>query len=187
MDRPEDNGRAPGEMASLRRPAGGDMAGLTDADSVKIGLLGLGQRLKALADRYEERPGAIDTGFLKPAGRAMDVEATITEVYRVMKSRVFTDESPLRGADFDLWEAFREQQDEFLEFYKHALNAVEVHRETLRYYRLVTDEAWLRPRHGDLEGVWQDNRAYMAERDECIAAISNFSGKFSAMLIALRS
>lgn len=173
-------------MVSARRPAGGVMADHVDADDVKIELLELGEQLKALVDTYEEKPGVIDMDVLNTTSRAVDVEATITKVYRVMKSRVFTDKSPLR-VDTDLWQAFREQQDEFLEFYKYALNAVEVHRELLRYYRLVKDEARLRPQHGDLEGIRQDNRAYTAERDECITAVSNFSGKFSAMLIALPS
>jgi len=186
MDGPDSNGRAPGELASARRSAEGVTAGHPDAGNVKIELLGLGQQLEALIDRYEEKPSVIDVGFLDTAGRAGDVEAMITEIYRVMRNRVFADESPLR-VDADLWRAFREQQDEFLEFYKYALNAVEVHKEMLRHYRLVKDEARLRPRHGDLEGVRQDSRAYMAERDECITAVSNFSAKFSAMLVVLRS
>jgi hypothetical protein len=186
MDGPESNGRVPGEIASVRQPAGGVMAGHADADNVKIELLGLGEQLKALVDTYVEKPGVIDVDVLNTTSQAVDIEAMITKVYRVMKSGVFTEESPLRQ-DADLWQAFREQQDEFLQFYKHALNAVEVHKEVLRYYRLVKDEARLRLRQGDLEGMRQDNRAYLAERDECITAVSNFSGKFSAMLIALGS
>jgi hypothetical protein len=187
MDGPESNERTPGEMTPAQRPAEDVVVGHTDADNVKIELLGLGQRLKALVDRYEKKPGVIDMDFSDTTvGRTVNVEGTIAEVYRVMKERVFTDDSPLR-VDADLWGAFREQQDEFLEFYKHALNAMEVHQEIFRYHRLMMDEARQRPRHGDLEGIRQDNRAYIAQRDECIMAISNFSGKFSAMLIALRS
>jgi len=185
MDGPESNGRVPGEMLSTWRPAGGVMADYTDADNVKIALLELGEQLKALVDTYEEKPGVIDMHVLNTTSQAVDVEAMIIKVYRVMKRRVFTDESPLQ-VDTDLWQAFREQQDEFLEFYKFALNAVEVYKEVLRYYTLVKDGARLYPQHGDLEGIRQDNRAYMAERDDCITAVSNFSGKFSAMLIALR-
>lgn len=173
-------------MALARRPAGGVVAGQADADNVKTELLGLGEQLKARIDIYEERPSVIDSDILGTTDGAADVEAMITKIYRTMKRQVFADESPLR-VDTDFWEAFREQQDEFMEFYRSALNAVEVHKEVLQYYQLVKSEARQRLRHGDLEGIRQDNYAYVAGRDECIAAVGHFSGKFSAMLIVLSS
>jgi len=173
-------------MASAGGLGDGPTPGQGNAHSVRDELLRLDKRLKALVDTFEEKPNAIDSGVLNITNRAVDIEAAITEVYRTMKSRVFAEESPLR-ADNDLWNAFSEQRDEFILFYKSALNAVETHREVLQYYFRVKDEAGLRPRPGELEAIRQDQHAYLGQRDECIAAVSNFWRKFSAMLTDLRS
>ena len=186
MDETEIDRRVHEEMASAGGLGGGVTDGQGDVHNVKDELLRLDERLKALVDTYEEKPSAIDRGVLNTINCAVDVEAAIAEAYRTMKSRVFTEESPLR-ADNDLWEAFREQQDEFIEFYKSALNAVENHKELLLHYSLVKEKARKRPRHGDLERIRQDNHVYVEERDECITAVSNFYGKFSAMLTDLRT
>jgi hypothetical protein len=186
MDGAEIDGRVPREMTPTGEIDGGATSGRADAHNVKEELLRLDEWLKALVDTFEERPSAIDGGVLRSTTRTVDVEAAITEVYRTLKSGVFTAESPLRG-DNDLWEAFREQREEFIEFYKRALNAVETHKEVLLYFTLVKDEARSRSRHGDLGAMLQDKQAYLEERDACITAFSNFYGKFSAMLADLRS
>ena len=173
-------------MAPKERLGDGVTAGRAGARTLRDELFKLDERLRALVDAYEEKPRTIDSGVLGGTSRGGGVEAAITEVYRVMKRRVFTEESPLR-ADHDLWEAFKQQQDEFTEFYRYALTAVETHKEVLEHYSLVRDEARRRPRHGDLERLRRDKHAYVAERDECITAVGNFCGKFSAMLTALSS
>ena len=167
-------------------PGGGVAVDRTSAHEVKGELFRLERRLRTLVNAYEERPSAIDAALAGAAGRALDAEAAIAAAFTAMKSLVFSEASPLRS-DTDLWDAFREQQDEFTAFYRCALNAVEVHKELLQHYLLLRDEAKMRPQHGDLERIRQDKRAFVEERDECIAAISYFCGKFSAMLTDLRA
>jgi hypothetical protein len=89
--------------------------------------------------------------------------------------------------DGELWEAFREQQNEFLGFYRSALAAIEIYQEVLQAYTLIKDNSKLRPEYGDLESIRQDKRAHVMERAYCIEAVSNFHGKFSAMLSILPS
>ena len=89
--------------------------------------------------------------------------------------------------DGELWEAFREQQNEFLGFYRSALAAIEIYQEVLQAYTLIKDNSKLRPGYGDLESIRQDKRAHVMERADCIEAVSNFHGKFSAMLSILPS
>jgi hypothetical protein len=156
-----------------------------DGHEVKRELFRLERWLRTLVDTYEERPSAIDGAVSDAACRALDVEAAITAAFAAMKSLVFSEASPLRS-DSDAWGAFREQQDEFTAFYRSALNAVETHKELFQHYVLLRDEARRHPQHGDLERMRQDKRAYLEERDECVTAISYFSGKFSAMLTDLR-
>ena len=72
------------------------------------------------------------------------------------------------------------------EFYRSALGAVEIYREMLRAYALLRP-AGLRPQRGDLERVRQDTHAHVAERGECIQAVCDFHGEFSAMLAVLPS
>jgi hypothetical protein len=171
-------------MAPKEKIDAGVSAGREGVRNLKDELFKLDKRLRELVDAFEEEPDAIDGGVLGNDGCSGEVETAIMGVYRIVKGRVFSEESPLQ-ADNELWEAFREQQDEFMEFYRFALRAVEIHKEILQYYGLVKDVARLRPRHGDLERIRQDKCAYVTERDECITAVSNFCGKFSAMLTAL--
>ena len=99
-----------------------------------------------------------------------------------MKAGVYAKDSfPRIGRN--LWEAFKEQEDEFVGFYKSAIKALEIYTEVLQTYSLVRGEAALQ--HGDLEGIRQDKHAQVEERNECIEAISDFHGKFSAMLTVL--
>jgi hypothetical protein len=186
MDGAGIDGRADGEMPSAGGPGSGVITDQADAHDVKDELFKLERWLKALVDTYEERPSAIDRAVSDAAGHAIDVRAAITAAFRTMKNQVFTEESPLR-TDNDLWEAFKEQQDEFTAFYRSALNAVETHKELLQHYDVVKEEARLHPQHGDLERMRQDRRAYVEERDECITAVNYFFGKFSAMLTDLRN
>ena len=111
----------------------GDSAAFStvDAPSVKDELLRLDERLKLLMSQFEETPSAIDNGLLTPSRSAPGIETVITQVYRTMNDRVYSEQSPVR-VDDDLWEAFHQQRDEFIGFYKSALNAVEMHKEVLR-------------------------------------------------------
>ena len=171
-------------MAPKEKLDAGVSAGRAGVRSLKDELLKLDERLRELVDAFEEEPSAIDSGVLGNNSCSGEVETAIMGVYRLVKGRVFSEESPLR-VDDEVWEAFKEQQDEFMEFYRCASRAVEIHKEILQYYGLVKDVARLRPRHGDLKRIRRDKCAYMTERDECIAAVSNFFDKFSAMLTAL--
>ena len=148
-------------------------------------LRGLDEQLRGMLDEYEENPSAIDSGMLSVTRRAMDVQAAITDAYRIMKTRVYAEDSPLR-TDHDLWSAFEEQKDEFIGFYKSALTALEIYREVLWTYSLVKTAAEPGPQRGDLKRIQQDKQIQVAERAGCIEAVSDFHGKFSAMLTILR-
>ena len=137
-----------------------------------------------MVEVYREKPSTLDSSVLDATYGDADVEATITEAYRVMKTRVYTKNSPLR-ADNDVWEAFNEQKDEFIGFYRSALRALETYKEVLAAYSLLKCESQLRPQHGGLERIRQDKHAQVEERDWCIEAVSDFHGKFSAMLTVL--
>jgi hypothetical protein len=147
-------------------------------------LRGIGERLRFMVDTYIQKPSVIDDDLLNTTERAPDIEATITEVYRIMKTHVYGADSPLR-ADDDLWESFREQRDEFIYFYKSALMAIETYREVVRAYSLLKGEIGPRPRHGDLERIRQDEHAHVKERAECVEAISDFQDKFSATITVM--
>lgn len=148
-------------------------------------LCSIEQQLRAMLDVYEENPSAIDGGLLSNTDRAVDVRASVVDAYRIMKTQVYAEDSPLR-ADHDVWTAFSEQQDEFTGFYKSALTALEIYREVLQTYSLVNAAAKPRPKRGDLKQVRQDKQVQVAERTGCIEAVGDFYGKFSAMLTILR-
>ena len=141
-------------------------------------------RLRSIVDAYEEKPSVIDAEILNAAGHASDIKATIVDVYQIMKRRVYAEDSPLRK-DYDVWNSFKEQEDEFIGFYKSALGALEVYQEVFHTYRLLKGEGRLRLRRGDLERIRQDEHAHIAERDGCIEAVSGFREKYSAMLTTL--
>jgi hypothetical protein len=145
----------------------------------------LDERLREMLDVCEEKPGAIDAGLLSDGDRDMDVGAVISNTYRIMKTQVYAEDSPLR-ADRDVWTAFEEQKDEFIAFYKSARTAVEIYREVLQAYHRAKMTAELVAAPGDLKSLQQDKHVQVAERSGCIEAISDFRGKFSAMLTILR-
>jgi hypothetical protein len=148
-------------------------------------LRGLDELLRGMLDVYEENPSALDNGLLNLSGCVLDVQAAITDAYRIMKSQVYSEDSPLRD-DHEVWPAFVEQKDEFIGFYKSARAALEIYGEVLRTYALVTTAAEQRPQRGDLKRIHQDKQVQVAERAGCIEAVSDFHGKFSAMLTILR-
>jgi hypothetical protein len=141
-------------------------------------------RLGAMVEAYQEKPSIIDSSVLDATGDSMNVEATITEAYRIVKTHIYAKDSFLRPAS-DVWEAFNEQKDEFIGFYRSALRALEIYQEVLAAYSLLHCKAKPEPQHGDLAHIRQDKHAQVAERDRCIEAISDFHGKFSAMLSIL--
>jgi hypothetical protein len=175
------------EMAPRANATRGVGAGKADARrKLNDDLCEIGKRLQATVDAYQEKPSIIDDDVLNATDHASDIETTVTEVYRIMKSRVYAKDSPLR-ADNDLWEASREQKDEFIGFYRSALMALETYREVLRAYSLLKGETGPGPQRGDLERIRQDEHAHVKERAWCIEAINDFQGKFSATLTVLCS
>jgi hypothetical protein len=152
---------------------------------LKDELRGMEERLRAMLEVYEENPSAIDSGLLSTTGRAVDVRAAVIDAYRIMKTKVYAEDSSLR-ADHDVWAAFEEQKDEFIGFYKSALIALEIYREVLQTYSLVNTAAEPQPQRGDLKRIQQDKQVQVAERTGCIEAVGDFHGKFSAMLTILR-
>lgn len=146
----------------------------------------LNEELGVMVDACRDEPSDIDSYVLDYAGHTVNVAATIYQIYRIMKAGVFAEDCQMRQ-DGELWEAFREQQNEFLGFYRSALAAIEIYQEVLQAYTLIKDNSKLRPGYGDLESIRQDKRAHVMERADCIEAVSNFHGKFSAMLSILPS
>lgn len=142
------------------------------------------KRLRAMVAKYKAKPSAIDSG-LDAADSKVDVEATVTEVYEIMSLRVYADDNPLQLAD-NLREAFQAQEDEFDEFYRSAVTALEAYKEVLKNYNLVKGGVPPRPERGDLSKIQQDVHAFLEERTMCIKAVTDFHGKFCAMLAVLR-
>lgn len=140
-------------------------------------------RLRVMVRAYEEKPSAIDDAALVPIDRTTSVEAAVTGTFRLLQERVYAEDS-LISADPDVWEAFCDQRDEFVSFYRSALTALETYREVLNAYRATRRRsAPFRP--GDLERIRRDKHVHVEERDACLEAFSDFQGKFSAMLTVL--
>ena len=138
------------------------------------------ERLCAMIHRYQECPRSLDDVVLATDDMDKSVEAAVVRTFRLLQARVYPEDSPLR-ADRDVWQAFREQRDEFADFYRSALTALESYREVLQAYRTVK-RAPAPPRRGDLERIQRDKHVHVKERDACLAALRDFQGKFSAML-----
>ena len=137
-----------------------------DARTGLVGELGeLDERLAAMVDRFEEQPRTIDES-------ASNVEALITDIYRIMKTDVFAEGSFLQG---DMRDAFTERKDEFTGFYRSALRHLETYGMLQQQRRDDTD--WIRKNYS----------ALLEERDACIAAISDFREMFSIMFGVLSS
>lgn len=139
------------------------------------------ERLRAMIDGYDEKPSLIDSGVLSAARNTVNVEAAISEAYRLMNARVYADNSPLR-ADGVVWRAFGEQRDEFITFYKSALRALEAFKNVLLAYNDLKNKPL---RRGELERARRDEHVLGGEREACIEAVTNFCRKFSAMLTIL--
>lgn len=186
MDNRRDQQRVE-EMELTDDPYGTVAADQADArHKLSDELLQISEPLRVLVDAYEEKPSTIDIDILNATDCSPDAEGTITKVYRAMKTRVYHEDSPLR-VEGDVWESFKEQEEEFISFYKSALKALDIYKEILQAYSLVRNKARRQPRHGRLERIRQDEHAHVAERARCIDAVSDFHNKFSAMLTILSS
>jgi hypothetical protein len=153
------------------------------ARQVGVDLRRANERLGAMIHLYQHNPRTLDDAVLAADDQDASVEATVIGTFRLLQARVYPEDSPLR-ADQDVWEAFREQRDEFTDFYRSALTALESYREVLEAYRKVKrTQAPLR--RGDLERIQRDKHVHVQERDACLAALREFRGKFSAMLAVL--
>jgi hypothetical protein len=128
-----------------------------------------------MLDTYEGKPSLFDKAVLETSNRAISVEEAVTEIYQTMKSRVYTEDSPFK--DTEVWEPFRRDKKEFIDFYQSALNSLEVYREILQDYNLLS-----RPQLGEIERKGHDKHAHINERMACIQAVQNFHGKFHALL-----
>ncbi len=169
----------------LMKPLG-DANRVADATSqqVREELMTAGERLRSMIRDYQEKPSTLDSAVLGAFDRATSIEAAITRTFQLLQARLYAKDSPMR-ADHDIWDAFREQWDEFTSFYRSALTALESYREVLEAYREVKRKSVL-PHHGDLELIRRDKHVHIEERDACLAALTDFQGKFSAMLTVLR-
>jgi hypothetical protein len=141
----------------------------------------ISERLRAMVDEYDEEPSMIDSGVLIAANNPVNVESAIIRAYKFMNARVYAENSPLR-TDGEVWDAFREQRDEFVSFYRSARKALKAFRNVLGTYNGLKDEP---VHHGDLEGVKNDEHTLGNERETCIDAVTDFYGKFTAMLSVL--
>lgn len=171
-------------MAPTGDPGTGVAIDQANARQLNDELRDIDERLRDMVEVYQENPSTIDSCVLNITNRAVDVKSTITEAYRIMKTRVYTDDSPLQ-AENEVWEAFEEQKDEFIVFYRSALKVLEIYREVLLAYNIVQCEVGPELQRGDIERIRQDKRAQVEERDGCIDAVSDFHGKFSAMITFL--
>ena len=82
------------------------------------------ERLREMIHRYQESPSTLDGVVLAADDPDASAEAAVIRTFRLLLARVYPEDSPLR-ADQDVWEAFREQRDEFTDFYRSALTALE--------------------------------------------------------------
>ncbi len=142
------------------------------------------ERLRLLVAAYEGNPSALDGDTLYRPEGAENAETAVTDIYRIMKEKVFSESSPLQ-AERNLWEVFRQQEEEFVSFYETAVMALEVYAEVLRVYRQLCLDTRLQPQHGELERICEDSYVHVQERRKCIEAVRNFWAKFSAMLTVL--
>jgi hypothetical protein len=144
----------------------------------------INEQLQVIIDTCQRLPSVIDDYILGSTNGVISIEATIVEAYQVMKTNVYSSDSPLRASS-DLWEAFLEQKDEFLGFYTSALNELEVYKEVLQAYNSFRAAAKLLPDRSGLERIRRYKHIHVDERDKCIGAVTDFYGKFSAMLAVL--
>jgi hypothetical protein len=160
-------------------PAGdsgrGAAAGQADARrELKGALRELDERLRTMVDMFEEDSSLIDHSL-------DETKSTIINAYQIMKTHVYARDSPLR-ANTGVWEALKGQEDEFINSYKSASNALQIYKNVLRAYEVQAHEPL---RRGDLERMRQDERALGEEREECIKTVKYFQGWFSAFLTVL--
>jgi hypothetical protein len=144
----------------------------------------LAARLSAMAQAYEASPRSLDDVIAAGGGAAGYAETVIMNAYELMERRVFAEETPLQ-ANPEVWAAFQEQRPEFISFFETVRAALETYSEILRMYQHVSGQAEYGARPGELDGVRQDKRVQVEERRYCIAAVREFSAKFSAMLAIL--
>jgi hypothetical protein len=139
------------------------------------------ERLQAMVDEYDDEPDSIDNGILTD-DVTVNVEAAIIEAYKMMKTRVFAEDSPLRADDVAKWNAFQNQKNELATSYRSARQALKEFREGLQAHDLLRQ----RPlSHGSLDRFLRDGRVLGVERSKCIDAVARFYGVFSGMLTVL--
>lgn len=139
------------------------------------------ERLHAMVDEYDDEPDSIDNGILTD-DVTVNVEAAIIDAYKMMKTRVFAEDSPLRADDVAKWNAFQNQKNELATSYRSARQALKEFREGLQAHDLLRQ----RPlSHGSLDRFLRDGRVLGVERSKCIDTVARFYGVFSGMLTVL--
>lgn len=139
------------------------------------------ERLHAMVDEYDEEPDAIDNG-VNTDDVSADVEMAIIEAYKMMRTRVFAEDSPLRTDDAAKWNAFQIQKHQLATSYRSARQALKEFREGLQAHNLLRKKPLS---HGSLDRFLRDGRVLGVERGKCIDAVTNFYGVFSGMLTLL--
>jgi hypothetical protein len=165
------------------RPVDGPDVRVGTVPDIREALREADERLRAMVRVFEEEPSAIDGATLNYTGRVMSLEEAVTGTLRLLNDRVFADDSSIRS-DGDTWEAFRNQREEFIGFYRSALAAAEAYREVLLAYTAVK-RRYGPPQPGDLQWIRWDKRVQLEERDACLQAFTSFQQKFSAMMVVL--
>jgi hypothetical protein len=139
------------------------------------------ERLYAMVDEYDDDPDSIDNGILTD-DVTVNVEVAIIEAYKMIKTRVFAEDSPLRTDDAAMWTAFQSQKDELATSYRSARQALKEFREGLQAHGLLRKKPLS---HGSLDRFLRDGHVLGVERSKCIDAVAKFYGVFSGMLTLL--
>jgi hypothetical protein len=142
------------------------------------------RHFRANLESYEEIPRTLDEALANVAENAVNPEELLEELHCLMRTSVFADHSPLR-ANPSVWDAFKQQHDEFICFYRPARHGLEIYAEVLRAYsrsRLVKKESL---QHGYIERICQEKSTQVLTRNRCIESIRHLSDKFSAMITVL--
>ena len=180
----------------------GSSSKLPSADHVKGGVVTVDQgdtnhkldfdlyqikgQLQVIVEVCEETPSVIDGYVVGSSPSTMDIETMIIGAYRVMKMSIFAEDSQLLASS-DIREGLLAQREEFLMFYSSALKELEIYKEVLQAFNLFKSTSRPLSGRGNLELIRENKRTHVDERHQCISAVSNFYGKFSAMLAALDS
>jgi hypothetical protein len=147
---------------------------------LKQDLARLENRLLTMITKYRAKSSAIDSN-LDANDKTMDVEVTVADIYELMDSRVYSADNPLQLNE-TLREAIEDQRDDFDELHTSAETAIEAYKVILRSYNILKGSSLPRPERGDIPEIKDDVHTLIDDRIACIKAITDFHGKYFAML-----